>query len=150
MSINWGRFFVGGIIASVICFLTDGLLHEMIVGGDWKTVYANLGATPPTENSMSMAYFAVFELGRGFITMLLYVLMRPTCKPGPKTAAYAGLVAWIAFSLTGPVQFIPLEFYSNALWMKVAAFQLITTIVAALAAAALYKDAGTYVVAHSD
>lgn len=147
MSVNWGRFFVGAIIASVICFLTDGLLHEMIVGGDWKAVYAALGATPPAENSLSMAYFAVFELGRGFITILLYVLMRPTCKPGPKTAAYAGLVAWIAFSLTGPVQFIPLEFYSNALWMKVAAFQLITTIVAALAGAAIYKDAGTPVVA---
>ena len=147
MSINWGRFFVGAIIASIICFVTDGLLHEMIVGGDWKAVYDNLGAMPPGERSMSMAYFAIFELGRGFITMLLYVLMRPTCKPGPKTAAYAGLVAWIAFSLTGPVQFIPLEFYSNGLWMKVAGFQLITTIVAAIAAAALYKEAGTPVVA---
>jgi hypothetical protein len=143
MSINWGRFFVGGIIASIICFVTDGPFHEMIVGGDWKAVYANLGATPPTENAMSMAYFAVFELGRGFISMLLYVLMRPTCKPGPKTAAWAGLTAWIAFSLTGPAQFIPLEFYSNALWIKVGAFQLVTSIVAILAGAALYKDAVT-------
>jgi hypothetical protein len=49
---------------------------------------------------------------------------------------------WIAFSLTGPAQFIPLGFYSNALWMKVGAFQLVTSIVAAIAAAALYKDAG--------
>jgi hypothetical protein len=68
--------------------------------------------------------------------------MRPTCKPGPKTAAWAGLIVWIAFSLTGPAQFIPLGFYSNALWMKVGAFQLVTSIVAAIAAAALYKDAG--------
>ncbi len=143
MSINWVRFFVGGIIASVICFLTDGLLHEMIVGGDWKAVYANLGANEPAENAMSMAYFAVFELGRGFISMLLYVLMRPTCQPGPKTAAWAGLTAWIAFSLTGPAQFIPLEFYSHALWVKVAAFQLVTTLAAILVGAALYKDSRT-------
>jgi len=143
MSINWVRFFVGGIIASIICFVTDGLLHNMIVGADWKAVYANLGATPPAENAMSMAYFAVFELGRGFIAMLLYVLMRPTCTPGPKTAAWAGLTVWIAFSLTGPAQFIPLEFYSHALWVKVAAFQLITTLVAILVGAALYKDSRT-------
>ena len=141
MSINWGRFFIGGIIASVICFVTDGLLHTMVVGADWKAVYAAIGANTPTENPSSMVYFAVFELGRGFISMLLYVLMRPTCKPGPKTAAWAGLTAWIAFSLTGPAQFIPLQFYSNALWMKVGAFQFVTSIVAAIAGAAIYKDA---------
>ena len=143
MSINWGRFFIGGIIASLICFATDGALHEMIVGDDWKAVYTNLGANQPAENAMSMAYFAVFELGRGFIMMLLYVLMRPICRPGPKTAAWAGLIAWIAFSLTGPAQFIPLQLFSNALWAKVGAFQLVTSIIAALAGAALYKDSST-------
>jgi hypothetical protein len=138
--INWGRFIVGGIVASVIAFITDGLLHEMIVGADWKAVYASLGAADPVENPVHMIYFAIFELGRGFIAMLLYVLMRPICNPGPKTAAWAGLIIWIAFSLTGPAQFIPLGFYSNALWIKVGAFQLVTSIVAAIAAAALYKD----------
>jgi hypothetical protein len=49
-------------------------------------------------------------------------------------------VVWIAFSLTGPAQFIPLGFFSNALWIKTAGFQLITSIVATLAGAALYKD----------
>ena len=145
MSINWGRFFIGGIIASIICFVTDGALHEMLLKADWHAVYANLGANLPTENAMSMAYFAVFELGRGFIMMLLYVLMRPTCQPGPKTAAWAGLIAWIAFSLTGPAQFIPLQFFSNALWAKMAAVQLVTSIVAALAGAVLYKDSGASV-----
>ena len=142
MSINWGRFLVGGIIASIICFVTDGVLHEMIVKEDWKAVYAGLGAREPTENAISMAYFAVFELGRGFISMLLYVLMRPPCGPGPKTAAWAGLTAWIAFSLTGLAQFIPLGFLSNALWIKLSAFQLVTSVVGAVAGAALYKDSG--------
>lgn len=142
MSINWGRFFIGGIIASVFCFVTDGALHEMLLKADWQAVYANLGANLPTENATSMVYFAVFELGRGFIMMLLYVLMRPTCRPGPKTAAWAGLIAWIAFSLTGPAQFIPLHFFSNALWVKMGAVQLVTSIIAALAGAALYKDSG--------
>lgn len=140
-NINWGRFIVGGIIASIIVFVTDGVLHESIVGADWKAVYDNLGVSQREHNSFHMVYFAVFELGRGFISMFLYVLMRPLWKPGPKTAALAGVVAWIAFSLTGPPQFIPLGFYSNALWIKVSAFQLVTSIVAALAGAALYKDA---------
>jgi hypothetical protein len=114
----------------------------MIIGADWKAIYDNLGASPGEENAVHMIYFVIFELGRGFIAMYLYVLMRPVCKPGPKTAACAALVAWIAFSVTGPAQFIPLRFYSNALWIKVGAFQLVTSIVAAIVAAALYKDAG--------
>jgi hypothetical protein len=68
-------------------------------------------------------------------------MMRPHFRPGPKTAALAGVVAWIAFSVTGPAQFIPLGFFSNALWIKVAAFQLVTSILAAIAGVAVYKDA---------
>ena len=140
MSINWGRFIIGGIIASIIVFFSDGFLHEALLKPDWQAVYAALGAKEPTEHAGSIIYFAIFELGRGFIALYLYVLMRPVCKPGPKTAVCAALVAWIAFSVTGPAEFIPLGFYSIPLWIKVAAFQLVTSIVATIVAAALYKD----------
>ena len=90
-----------------------------------------------------MVYFAVFELGRAFTAMMFYVTMRAFFGAGPKTAVLAGIVGWIAFSLTGPVQFIPLGFFSNALWIKVGAIHLITSIIATIAGAALYKDAAT-------
>jgi hypothetical protein len=72
--------------------------------------------------------------------MMFYVTMRSFFGAGPKTAVLAGIVGWIAFSLTGPVQFIPLGFFSNALWLKVGAIHLITSIIATIAGAALYKD----------
>jgi hypothetical protein len=139
--INWPRLIIGGLVAAVIVFVTDGFLHERIVKADWQAIYQGLGATPPQHNPAALFYFVIFELGRGFIAIYLYALMRSCCGPGPKTAALAGIVAWIAFSVTGPAQFIPLGFYSNALWLKVGAFQLITSVVAAIAGAALYKDA---------
>jgi hypothetical protein len=71
---------------------------------------------------------------------MFYVLMRAFFGAGPKTAVLAGIVGWIAFSLTGPTQFIPLGFFSNALWIKVGAIHLVTSIVATIAGAALYKD----------
>ncbi len=138
--LNWNRIIIGGLVAAIIAFLTDGFFHESVVGADWNSVYAALGAREPTESAGSMVYFALFELGRGFIAMFLYALMRQPFKPGPKTAALAGMVSWLAFSLTGPAQFIPLGFYSHALWLKVGAFQLVTSIVAAIAGAAIYKD----------
>ncbi|HMJ24428.1 MAG TPA: hypothetical protein VK475_01295 [Pyrinomonadaceae bacterium] len=139
--INWVRLIIGGVIASIILFVTDGVFHENVVSGDWKALHDNLGIPEGKHNALGVLYFAVFELGRGFVSLFLYALMRPFLKPGPKTAVLAGVVAWIAFSVTGPAQFIPLGFFSNALWIKVAAFQLITSILAAIAGAAVYKEA---------
>ena len=138
--INWPRLIIGAIVAAIILFVTDGLMHETWLHEDWLAVYNNLRATPPEETAVSMIYFAIFELGRGFIILFLYVLMREPFRPGPKTAALAGVVGWVAFSLTGPAQFIPLGFFSNALWVKMGAAHLVTSVLAAIAGAALYKN----------
>lgn len=145
--INWGRLFLGSLIAAIIMFVTDGFIHETIAKADWTAVYEGLKATQPEPHGTNMVYFALFELGRGFIAMMLYATMRAYFGPGPKTAVIAGIVAWIAYSLTGPVQFIPLGFFSNALWLKVGAIHLVTSIVATIAGAALYKDAARPAVA---
>lgn len=127
--INWPRLIIGGVIASLILFFTDGIFHEKVVSADWQALHAALGIPETKHTGLGVLYFAVFELGRGFVAMFVYALMRPHFKPGPKTAALAGVVAWIAFSVTGPAQFILLGFFSNALWIKVAALQLVTSIV---------------------
>jgi hypothetical protein len=138
--INWGRVVAGGLTAAVIAFFSDGFLHEKLVGADWSAVYRALGIAEPEHDASGLAYFAVFELGRGLVSVLFYALMRAQFGAGPRTAAWAGVAAWIAFSLTGPAQFVPLGFYSNALWLKVSAFQLVSSIVATVAGAALYKE----------
>jgi len=138
--INWGRLVAASLIAAIIMFVTDGFIHETLAKADWRALYIALGAREPEPHGVNMAYFAIFELGRGFTAIMFYVLMRPFFGAGPKTAVIAGIVGWIAFSLTGPVQFIPLGFFSTALWLKVGAIQFIVSIIATIAGAALYKD----------
>jgi hypothetical protein len=145
--INWSRLILSSLIAAIIMFVTDGFIHETIAKADWRAVYAALGAAEPQPHGTSMAYFAVFEIGRAFTAMMFYVTMRFHFGVGPKTAALAGIIGWIAFSLTGPAQFIPLGFFSNTLWLKVGAVHLVTSIVATIAGAALYKDAANPAVA---
>jgi hypothetical protein len=36
--INWSRVIIGGLIAALIAFLTDGFLHERLLSGDWRAV----------------------------------------------------------------------------------------------------------------
>lgn len=145
--INWGRLILGSLIAAIILFVTDGFIHEKIAREDWMALYDGLRASPPEPHRMSMVYFALFELGRGFTAMMFYATMRAFFGAGVKTAVLAGIVAWIAFSLTGPTQFIPLGFYSTALWLKVGALHLVTSIIATIAGAALYKDSARPAVA---
>ena len=65
--INFGRLFIGGLIASIILFLSDGFLHEQVFKQYWEFIYQGLGAKPPeSQHAMSMVYFFIFELGRGF------------------------------------------------------------------------------------
>ena len=139
--INWIRFFLGGLIATVLLFLSDGLLHENVFKTYWEAVYTALGTKPPPEgHNLDLVYFFIFEMGRGFGAMFVYVLMRPFYGAAPKTAILAAIGTWLALSVAGPAQFIPLRLYSNSLWIGVAGVQLVTSIVAGLAGAAIYKD----------
>lgn len=138
--INWGRLILGSLVAAIIMFVTDGLIHGTVADPDWQKLYADLSARPPQHHGSNMVYFVIFELGRGFTAILFYVMMRAFFGAGVKTAILAGIVGWIAFSLTGPVQFIPLGFFSIALWLKVGIIHLVTSIIATIAGAALYKD----------
>jgi hypothetical protein len=137
---NWLRMIIGILIATIIMFFSDGFFHERIVVADWTAVYTALGIRPPVHSAANLLYFVIFELGRGILAMSLYVMLRVCWKPGPAAAALAGIVMWIAFSVTGPAQFIPLGFYSHELWVKVAAFQLVTSVIATIAGAAIYRE----------
>jgi len=116
-------------------------MHERLLGADWKALFDGLGVTPPSHQPSALIYFVIFDVGRGFMSMFLYVLMRGCCGAGPKTAVFAAIAAWFAFSVTCPAQFIPLGFLSTQLWLKAAAIQFLTSIISTLAGAALYKDA---------
>jgi hypothetical protein len=139
-NVNWGRFILGALIVAAICFISDGYLHQSLVDGQWKAVVTALGVTMPEHAGFTMIWFVVFEAGRGFLTMYVYVLLRPRLGPGVKTATWAGVVAWVAYSLTGPAQFIPLGFYSESLWISVGLYQLVFSIIAAIVGAAPYQE----------
>jgi hypothetical protein len=139
-NVNWGKFILGALIVAAICFVSDGFLHQRLVNDQWEAVVAALGAKFQEHAGWTMVYFVIFELGRGFLTMYTYVLLRPRFGPGVKTATWAGVVAWVAYSLTGPAQFIPLGFFSESLWFTVAIYQLVFSIVAAIAGAAPYGE----------
>jgi hypothetical protein len=140
--VNWARLLAGGIVATLICFATDGVMHERLLHADWERLYEALTPRPPQREGHAAALISFFdyELGRGLGAVFIYVMMRARYGAGPKIAVWAGLVVWLICSVSGPAQFIPLGFYSHALWWKVGAIHLLTTLVASLAGAAIYRE----------
>src|SRR4026207_326720 len=100
--INWGRVLVGGLVAAIICFLTDGLLHEKLVATDWKAVYDNLRSATPEEHGGNIAYFAIFDLGRGLVSIFLHAVMRAKVGAGPTAATSALTARSFRMAGTGP------------------------------------------------
>ncbi len=140
--VNWTRLLAGGLVATLICFATDGMMHELLLAHDWQALWETLSARPPpmASHGAALISFLDFELGRGLGGVFIYVMMRARYGPGPKTAAWAAIVVWLICSVCGPAQFIPLGFYSHTLWWKVAAFQLVTSLLATLSGAAIYRE----------
>jgi len=137
--VHWGKFVLGALIVTAICFVSDGFLHQRLIHDQWLELSAQLGITIRDHAGWKMVYFIVFEAGRGFLTMYVYVLLRPRLGASAKAAAFAGVVAWVTYSRTGPAQFIPLGFFSESLWISAALYQLVFSIVAAIAGAAPYS-----------
>ena len=88
--VHWGKFVLGALIVTAVCFISDGFLHQRLIHDQWLELSAQLGITIRDHAGWKMVYFVVFEAGRGFLTMYVYVLLRPRLGASAKTAAFAG------------------------------------------------------------
>ena len=45
--INWGRVFLGGLLAGVVLNLFEFVLHSIVLEEDWQAAFAALGKPEP-------------------------------------------------------------------------------------------------------
>jgi len=142
--INIGRMLIGGVVAGVLLFLADGFIHEKLLHEHWMAAMRTAGRSVEAEShGADMVYFAVFELLRGLALAWVYAVIRSHFGPGPKTAIIAALAVWAIMFALPFISDVPLGFYSANMLVMWALYELIATVVAGLAAGALYKDAAT-------
>jgi hypothetical protein len=140
--INVGRVLLGGIVAGILLFLADGVIHEKLLHEHWMAAMKAAGrSVEAEEHGGDLAYFAVFELLRGLAVASLYAAIRAHFGAGPKTAVIASLAVWAIMFPVFFLQEIPLGFYSTTLLGLWSLYEVIPSVVAGLIAGALYKDA---------
>ncbi len=98
---NWGRVFLGGLLAGAVNNLLQFSVNRLFLFRAWRTAIEAVGL-PKGETSEFRWLFVILNLLAGVFVVWLYAMIRPRCGPGPKTAALAGLVFWLV-SAMGPI-----------------------------------------------
>ena len=140
-SINTGRVVVGGLVGGVVANACDILWSMTVMKDDMATMAQKFGVDPAAAQSMSaVAPWIVVDFVMGILIVFTYAAMRPRFGPGPKTAVIAGVTLYLAVTavLYG---FTSMGMMSMGAFGRGSATALVSTILGALAGAAVYKEA---------
>ena len=122
---NYAKIALGGVVAGVICFIGDGIVHGVLLQSKWMEIATTLHL--PTGQS-GYEYFSLYDLAKGVGSVLLYAMIRPRFGPGPRTALIAGLLTW-ALVLPVPLcGLLPIHFFGRKfalLWAIYGAFPIV-------------------------
>jgi hypothetical protein len=72
-NVNYGRLIAGALVSAVFYFIADGTIHGALLGKYHMAAWTNAGY-PLTADNTAYIYFALFDLGKGLVAMLIYVL----------------------------------------------------------------------------
>ena len=141
--INLGRVISGGIVAGIVGNILGYLVDGVILAPQWAASMRALGR--PDFSVTQLVAFNIIGLAYGIFAVWLYAAIRPRYGAGPKTAVCAGLAVWVGgillpnAALMGATGLFPTD-----LTVTTTAAGIVEWAVAALAGAALYKEAEGY------
>jgi hypothetical protein len=139
--INYGRVILGGIVAGIVATILDGFSQGVVLSKLMKA-FAQSVNKPTDVSGTAILGMILLEIVFGIAAVWAYAAIRPRFGAGVRTATYAGLLTWIFQSLPGIAQtlggLMPLS-----LTFGFTALGLVSSVVATIAGAALYKEAAS-------
>jgi len=138
--INWGRLALGALVAGILAFLLDGLLHAVLLKPLWVALAKSYGQTgnepgDPTD----FVYYGLYDLAKGAAAVWVYALARKQLGPGPRTAILAGLTVW---ALTVPIPLggeLPFHWFGRRIAFFWSLYGLPFAVISALGGAWVYR-----------
>ncbi len=140
--INVGRVIVCGIIAGVICFLGDGVVHGALLRERWAANMAALGRSGGGDvGSQNLGIFLIYDLLKGLVALWIYAALRPSSGPGPKTALIAAILVWLLVIPVPIIGLLPMKFFGPELAILWSLYGFVPIVIGTLIGAWLYRDA---------
>jgi hypothetical protein len=139
--INWGRVFLGGIVAGIVVNISEFLLHGIVLKEAGEQAMKALGKTVPMGGANTVVWL-IWGFLYGIAAVWLYAGIRPRYGAGPGTAAKAGFAIWLLGHFLCAIVFINMGLFSGGSETMPLIWTLVESIVATLVGAWLYKEEG--------
>ena len=138
-TLNVPRIILGGVVAGVLCFIGDGVIHGILLRPYWVQIMANVGRKV-TEDPSHMVYYAAYDLAKGLVGVWLYAAIRPRFGPGPRTAVIAAVVTWVLVIPIALLGLIPSGFFGRRFALAWSIQGLVVMVIAIVIGAWLYRE----------
>lgn len=139
--INWGRVFLGGIVAGIVVSLGEFLFNTVIFKTQVEEAMRSMGKDPAAMNSgTTMAVWTLWCFLLGIGAVWGYAAIRPRFGAGAKTAAIAGVAAWYFACFLSSVAMMNLGMMPQNLLVTGLVWGLVEYVVATIAGAYFYKE----------
>ncbi len=135
--INWGRVFLGGLLAGLVINVFEYVTNGVVLSAEWDAAMKALGHQMPMS---AIPAFVVWGFLVGISSIWLYAAARPRFGPGPKTAALTGFGYWIIGYLLPNFGLLAMGLFPRRLLVMGTLVGLVEIIVASQAGAWLYKE----------
>jgi len=137
--INTVRVITGGLIAGLVMNISESLLNAVVLAKDVEQAMQSLNRPPVGGGEIAGLVALTFVVG--IAAVWLYAAIRPRFGPGPKTAMLAGLALWAMVYLYSAVVGGAIGLFPAKVYFIGAVWELVATLIATLAGAAVYKEA---------
>ena len=140
--INWGKVFLGGLLAGVVINVGEYLFHAVLFKNEVAEMMRSLGKDPAavmTGNAIVIWNILGFLTGIGAVWG--YAAIRPRFGAGAKTAAIAGVAVWYFSRFLGAIGEMNMGMASQKMIMTGLVWGLVEMIIATIAGAWAYKEA---------
>jgi hypothetical protein len=137
---NVPRIILGGVVAGILCFIGDGVVHGILLRDRWVQVMANLGRKAMEEQPSHMVYYAAYDLAKALVGVWLYAAIRPRFGAGPRTAVIAALATWVLVIPIALLGLIPSAFFGRRFAVLWSIDGLVVMVIAIVIGAWLYRE----------
>lgn len=136
---NIGRLILGGIVAGIVYFIGDGVVHGLLLKQHWASILGAINVD--AEKALKTpAIFGTYDLIKGLIAVWIYAASRPRFGPGVKTAVFAGIITWAAAIPLPLIGLLPMKFFDAGFVGLWSAYAIVPMILGAVVGGWLYKE----------
>jgi hypothetical protein len=136
---NVPRIVLGGIVAGILCFIGDGVVHGVLLKERWAQIMANLDRQS-VESASHMLYYAVYDLAKGLAGVWIYAAIRPRFGAGARTGAIAAVVTWFLVIPLPLLGLLPTGWFGRRFATLWSVEGLIVMVIAVVVGAWLYRE----------